>query len=234
MLLRMWGYLQNRLQRKQLERHYAGTDYLTAYARHTDLRVEADPREAVGGMWEEIGRLQFTFLVEEGLRPSDRLLDIGCGTLRGGRHLIRHLEPGHYTGFDMSPKAIEAARALVEEEGLVDKSPRIFVNHDGSLRFDALRGEAFDVILAQSVFTHLPPSSIEECLSHVSNVMAEDGRFYFTFSSSAVPERRSQKEYAYPFSFFEDLARLHGLHLDDVSRRYDHPRAQRMVRATRV
>lgn len=41
-------------------------------------------RELVGGMWDEIGTLQFVFLRDHGLEPSQRLLDVGCGALRGG------------------------------------------------------------------------------------------------------------------------------------------------------
>jgi hypothetical protein len=41
-------------------------------------------RNYVGGMWEEIGKLQFDFLVQQGLKPSHCFLDIGCGSFRGG------------------------------------------------------------------------------------------------------------------------------------------------------
>jgi hypothetical protein len=57
-------------------------------------------RESVGGLWDEIGRLQFDFLLRQGLRPHDVLLDVGCGSLRGGVHLIRYLEPRHYLEID--------------------------------------------------------------------------------------------------------------------------------------
>jgi hypothetical protein len=40
-------------------------------------------RDVVGGMWDDIGKLQFDFLCDHGLRPSCRLIDIGCGCLRG-------------------------------------------------------------------------------------------------------------------------------------------------------
>lgn len=216
-----------------VRRHYSKGDYMEAYASHTDMRVDADPRAAIGGMWEEIGRLQFQFLVSEGLQPTDRMLDVGCGTLRGGRHFIRYLDKGRYVGFDMSPRAIEAAWKLVRDEGLNPKEPRLFLNEGGSLRFESLTGDVFDVILAQSVFTHLQEASIQECFANVGNVMAEGGRFYFTFASSEFPTRRSPKDYAYPFSFFEAVASAHGLQAEDVSNRYHHPRAQGMVVATR-
>lgn len=44
-------------------------------------------RIAVGGMWDEIGKLQFEFMVKQGLKPHHKFLDIGCGSLRGGYSL---------------------------------------------------------------------------------------------------------------------------------------------------
>lgn len=41
-------------------------------------------REYVGGMWDEIGKLQFNFLLSRGLRPEHVFLDIACGPLGGG------------------------------------------------------------------------------------------------------------------------------------------------------
>src|ERR1700745_2047005 len=35
-------------------------------------------REIVGGLWEEIGTLQFEFMKRMGLRPESLLLDVGC------------------------------------------------------------------------------------------------------------------------------------------------------------
>lgn len=51
-------------------------------------------RGSVGGLWEEMGQRQLEFLVEQGLGPCDDLLDVGCGSLRGGVHFIRYLEQG--------------------------------------------------------------------------------------------------------------------------------------------
>lgn len=39
-------------------------------------------REKVGGLWEQLGSLQFEYLVRNGLEPHHFLLDIGCGSLR--------------------------------------------------------------------------------------------------------------------------------------------------------
>jgi hypothetical protein len=59
-------------------------------------------RESVGGLWEAIGRLQADFLVSPCLQPHHHLLDIGCGSLRGGAKLISYLDAGNYVGTDLN------------------------------------------------------------------------------------------------------------------------------------
>ena len=69
----------------------------------SESEIAADARrEFVGGLWEEIGELQFQFMVAQGLRPEHRLVDIGCGALRGGLHFVRYLDRGHYYGLDLN------------------------------------------------------------------------------------------------------------------------------------
>lgn len=41
-------------------------------------------RNYVGGLWDEIGLLQFEFLKSRGLKPHHVLVDIACGSLRAG------------------------------------------------------------------------------------------------------------------------------------------------------
>jgi hypothetical protein len=65
-------------------------------------------RETVGGKWDEIGILQFEYLVAKTLRPEHRLLDIGCGCLRGGVHFIRYLDPTNYFGIDVNQSLLDA------------------------------------------------------------------------------------------------------------------------------
>ena len=52
-------------------------------------------RRYVGGHWEALGALQLDLLRREGLRPSHRLVDVACGALRAGVHLIPWLDAGN-------------------------------------------------------------------------------------------------------------------------------------------
>jgi SAM-dependent methyltransferase len=203
--------------------------YLEQYRESTDRHVDRDPQRGIGGMWEEVGGLQYDFLVKRGLQPHHQMLDIGCGTLRGGRHFIRFLDAGHYTGTELSPRAIAHAEELVEREGLSDKRPSLLVIESGELKFSEFPGRQFDVILAQSVFTHLAPEHIEECIAHVGRVMNEGSVFYFTYQPGDRPRRTGPRAFKYPFSFFEALAEQHGFELEDASDDYPHPRGQLMV-----
>ena len=60
--------------------------------------------------WLKIGQMQFDYLVEHGLKPGDRMLEIGCGNLRAGRLFIDYLDAGNYYGMDISPDILLAAQ----------------------------------------------------------------------------------------------------------------------------
>jgi len=218
-----------RKRRNQVAEIYREKDYLAAYSEHTDIRVERDSHSAIGGMWEEMGKLQFEFLVSKGLKPHHKLLDIGCGTLRGGRHFIQYLNVGNYSGIDISPMAIEYGQKLVEMEGLSGKRPRLLVSRNRDLKFLEFGGEAFDFLLAQSVFTHLKPEHVEECFRHVNQIMNPDSLFFFTFRERPEFQWTRLKEFSYPRSFFLSLGDQYGFWLTDCSGEYNHPRGQRMA-----
>lgn len=232
------GSVRDYLYRRRVAWLYDGRDYLDAYAAHTDLRVRTDGAdEAIGGMWSEIGRLQFEFLKAEGLTPGDRLLDVGCGSLRGGRHFVRYLNAGRYVGVDISEGVLGAARDLVAREGLAGKRPLLLLSADKRLTFAEAAASAvgpFDVLLAQSVFTHLMPEHIEEGFANLRRVLAPGAAFYFTFFEGAH-RRKTVKGFAQPFAFYEGLADRHGYRVERVSAEaYPHPRGQKMVCLTAV
>lgn len=137
-------------------------------------------REQVGGMWEALGRLQLDFLVSQGLLPTMRLLDVGCGCLRGGVRFVEYLEPGRYFGFDVNPSLLEAGRVELAAAGLGDRLPAENLLATGE--FEAWRfGVPFDMAIAQSVFTHLPANLIRRCLIELARVLPFGGRFFATF-----------------------------------------------------
>jgi SAM-dependent methyltransferase len=227
--------------------HYAAdltilgmTEINQYYQQLTQEQINAGThRDMVGGMWEEIGRLQFEFLRARGLKPRHRLLDIGCGSLRGGIHAIKYLEAGNYYGLDINPSLIEAGRHEVRLAGLTDKNPHLAVSD----RFElGLFHEKFDYLLALSVFTHLFANHIIRCLAEVRGVVAPEGRFFATFflaphSTHLAPIVHQpggvKTEYDRdPFHYSPDeiraMAKLANLSTEIIGD-WNHPRAQQML-----
>ncbi len=189
-------------------------------------------RDYVGGLWDEIGRLQFDFLVSQGLQPHHYLLDIACGSLRAGVHFIPYLEPGHYLGIDKEAELIQAGlRKELAPEVRRDRHPVLLVN--GEFAFDRF-GVRPDYALAQSLFTHLTPPRIEKCLGNLRPVIAEGGVFYATFFESSEPQENPEKShdwaaFRYTREEMERFGRSTGWDLDYIGD-WNHPRSQRMVR----
>ena len=130
--------------------------------------ASGDHRHFVGGLWEEMGKLQCDFLIARGLRPEHQFIDVGCGVVRGGVQFVKYLAPGHYHGLDANASLIDAGRLEIEFAGLSDREIHLLVNDRFELfRFDVL----FDYGIAQSVFTHLCFNHIVSCLVQVNRAL---------------------------------------------------------------
>ena len=97
-------------------------------------------RDVIGGLWDQMGHHQLRFLVEQGLAPQHRLLDIGCGSLRLGMHAIEYLEPGHYFGTDISGDLIDAGYRIELNDALRSKAPRHHFAVNADFDFGLLSG----------------------------------------------------------------------------------------------
>ena len=153
--------------------------------------------------------------------------DIGCGTLRGGRHFIACVEARKYTGFEVSSNALSEASRLIQREGLTEKRAALVFNAGMGLRFEEFK-DPFDVLLARSVLTHLTEPRIEECFANVGRIMHAGSRFYSTFLPSSTPSQFGAGNFRYPLAFFAATAERHGLDLE-ARDDYAHPRGQRMA-----
>lgn len=208
-----------------------------------DAIARGEHRGFVGGMWDEIGKLQFDFLVEKNLRPESRFLDVGCGPLRGGLHFIDYLESGNYFGLDINESLIRAAQWELDNAGLTGKQPHLLA--DDSFRFSRFDAK-FDFALALSVFTHLSMNSIIRCLCEIREVLNDNGLFYATFfeaPSSAhllpilhqpgdITTTSDADPFHYSLEEIEMLAVLSGMNVK-LTGEWGHPRAQRMLEFTR-
>jgi SAM-dependent methyltransferase len=136
-------------------------------------------RRFIGGVWNSHGNRQLEFLVGQGLRPEHRLLDVGCGPFRAGRHFIDYLEPGHYFGIDANHSLITTGyeRELTEQQ----RAKLPVTNLRANDRFDGDFGVPIDYAIANSVFTHVSLNHIRLCLFRLGKVVRPGGSFYATF-----------------------------------------------------
>ncbi len=143
-------------------------------------------RESVGGLWDEMGQLQFKFLVDQGLDPTHRLLDLGCGSLRGGLRFIPYLNAGNYWGIDNNEALLESGWSIeLAQANLQNRQPRNQLVCLKDFEFPSLN-QTFDFVLAQSVFTHLNFNRIRRCLARLAPVMKANGKFFATFLEATV------------------------------------------------
>lgn len=200
-------------------------------------------REAVGGRWDEMGQLQLDYLVQQGLTPQSRMLDVGCGSLRGGVHFIKYLETGRYFGIDASPEILGAGREELKKHNLADKKPTLELMDD--FGFPRLN-QTFDYALAQSVFTHLPLNNIMLCVMNMEKVLAPGGKFYATFfenpkgkfnlgtlprpwgDGSTFPTYFDRDPFHYDFETFEWICEGTKLKVNYIGD-WNHPREQHMM-----
>ena len=195
-------------------------------------------RAGVGGRWEELGALQFGFLRDQGLKPHHHLLDVGCGSLRGGVHFIRYLEPGHYVGIEKEPDLLAAGRDIeLTREGLTDRAPRLHAT--GAFDLDWLPASvSFEFALAQSVLTHLRPELIQLCIRRVLPRLTPDGVFFASFFESGDARTVLGPAHGwrddellhprYPLSRLRELAADAGAELEYLGA-WGHPRDSKMV-----
>jgi hypothetical protein len=187
-------------------------------------------RTYVGGMWEEIGRLQFNFLLEQGLLPSHVLLDVACGSLRGGVHFIPYLDSRKYHGLEMEAALVDAALAHELPSQLVEeKAPEFVISSDFEFHRFSRRP---DYAIAQSLFTHLVPDDMSRCLTRLRDFVGDRTcRFFVTFfdgdSDRNPATSHTHLAFWYSQSEMESFAADAGWDFEYIGP-WGHPRGQMM------
>jgi hypothetical protein len=108
------------------------------------------------------GRKLLITLLSEGIIPSSKVLDIGCGCLRGGYWLIHFLDEGCYFGIEPNVEMVNGGVKILLEPGLADlKKPKF--DHNDVFDFKVF-GEKFDFFVARSIWTHASKLQIQKML----------------------------------------------------------------------
>jgi len=207
----------------------------------SETRSNHNWRGKVGGLWNEIGILQFEFMRSQGMQPYHKLLDVGCGCLRGGVHFVKYLNDGHYYGIDKNSELLDRGRdAELTLAGLENRTIHLICND--LFQFSEFNTD-FDFAIAQSVFTHLPWDSILRCLTEIKTVLSTEGRFYATFfedregkhlfeplvhQPGGIWTYSDKDPFHYTFSAFTQMAAKVDLAVELIGN-WNHPRNQQMM-----
>lgn len=174
------------------------------------------------GAWKMKRDFQIRFLKEMQLRPEHYLLDIGCGTLRGGIPIIDYLLDGHYFGIESRAHALDEGGKELTESGLEEKNPTLLLCPDISL---LTIDRKFDYIWAFSVLMHMTDKILDDTLDFVSNHLSEDGIVYANVKVHDTGTERHWQGFpvvARPVESYRHVCARHGLVVSDLGPLKDH------------
>lgn len=163
--------------------------------------------------YDLVSALQFSLLSFLGLREEHYLLDIGCGSLRGGRLFIPYLLRGRYFGIEPEQWLIEEGIKHELGQAIIELKQPTFYN-DRSFNLQHFQRE-FDFLLAQSIFSHASQVQIHACLAAASKVMKPQAIFVANFVESEVNYTGDEWVYpggsTYTLEFMSQMVADHGL-----------------------
>lgn len=127
----------------------------------------------------------FALLHRGGLTEASMLLEVGCGALRFARLAIPFLLPGHYACIEPQPKLVDAGfRFELGYDILLRKRPRFAHNavfqpppdsSDPIERGATVSNSKYDIMLAQSIFTHTAADMLELAIKRLIPHLADTG-----------------------------------------------------------
>jgi SAM-dependent methyltransferase len=167
-------------------------------------------------LWQLKRNFQISFLRRFGLQPENFLLDLGCGTLRGGIPLIEFLDVGHYFGVDSRAEVMPEAQQELLDSHLQAKYPALIHSPDISqLAID----RKFDYIWAFSVLIHMTDKILVDALSFVRLHLAPGGVFYANVVAGETNSENVWREFPLvqrPFEFYAENCAQNGLSIVDM------------------
>ena len=142
-------------------------------------RAKVGPPE----LFDVIGAQQFCVMVGLGLRENHRLLDVGCGCLRGGRFFIPYLMRGAYCGLEPDMDLLDDGIAIeVGQSQINERAPEFHTFSD--FRLTRIPG-LFNYVLAQSILTHAGPDLMPLIFSEAAKVLVDGGALAATWFDGA-------------------------------------------------
>jgi SAM-dependent methyltransferase len=134
--------------------------------------------------YDQLGAVKLKLLLDLGLAPDMKILDVGCGTGQLTAALHEYLnDRGLYCGTDISPDAVAFCRSR-------------FRRHNFSFRTSGMTvlpvyNVSFHVIAFFSVFTHTYPNETALLLREARRLLRGDGVIFADLFAAPLVERSS-------------------------------------------
>jgi ubiquinone/menaquinone biosynthesis C-methylase UbiE len=117
-------------------------------------------------------RAREQLLAQAGLRPTDRVFDLGCGTGTQAVLIKKRFPQVEIVGLDPDPKALARARKKAAREALAIQFDQGFGDQ---LPYPAA---SFDRVFSSLMFHHLPAEEKGNTLREVHRVLKPGGEFH--------------------------------------------------------
>jgi ubiquinone/menaquinone biosynthesis C-methylase UbiE len=154
------------------------------------------------GDFEAVGKMIFEQLIRGGLKPTDKLLDVGSGMGRIALPMVNFFKDGgSYDGLEIVWRGVEWCRnKYTKYTNFKFTHADIYnfhYNPNGTCKASEYRfpyeDNSFDFIFLTSVFTHMMPEDVENYLKEIARVMKPGGTSFITYYILDEQNRASMK-----------------------------------------
>ncbi|MBL9036579.1 MAG: class I SAM-dependent methyltransferase [Rhodospirillaceae bacterium] len=147
------------------------------------------------------------FLLKYSVRPSDLVIDYGCGSLRLAPPLIAFLEPGKYWGMDLAQEFLDLGLSHLDPQLARDKRPRLDVIAPEVIERARAEGPRF--IVSWHVCSKVPENRFDAYLGNIVRMMTPGSVALIHFPETEARRKLTGLAWAIPRSLFvETLPRL--------------------------
>ncbi len=147
------------------------------------------------------------FLQKFGVKPTDLVIDYGCGSLRLATPLIEFLEPGRYWGMDLAQEFLDLGLTHLGPQLMEQKRPRLDVIAPEVIA--RARAEQPRYIISWHVCSKVPENRFEAYLGNIVRMMSPGATALIHFPETEARRKLTGLAWAIPRSqFTETLAHL--------------------------
>ncbi len=140
----------------------------------------------------------------QGLTPSMRTVDYGCGSLRIGQHAIDYLDSGAYCGIDPSSKFVAEGVLMLNPATIASKRPWLGKVDRETIAEVRLWKPQF--VFSHAVVQHIPRSELPRYFERLDQMMASSCKAVIMFVCAEKERRLKAMSWAYPEGLLRGIA----------------------------